>query len=106
MDSLTKPDPVDSPKIKADEQKLLANPEVIMLFDGPSTTATGANDLVRSLLRASITRELETEMDAYLGYAKGIAGGDNQRNESYVKIMIRTTAQSMSPSYTISRVLS
>ena len=50
-----------------------------------------ANDLVRGLLQALVTRGLEAEMDAHLGYSKGdregkaIAGGDNYRNGCYVK---------------------
>lgn len=110
MDSVAKRDPEDSAKIKAIEQKLLANPEIAKLIDELGTTATDANNLVRGLLQASVTRGLEAEMDAHLGYSKGdredkaIAGGDNYRNGSYVKRLIRTTAQSMSPSYAIARV--
>ena len=112
MDSVAKRDPEDSAKIKAIEQKLLANPEIAKLIDELGTTATDANNLVRGLLQASVTRGLEAEMDAHLGYSKGdredkaIAGGDNYRNGSYVKRLIRTTAQSMSPSHAIARARS
>ena len=91
MDSVAKRDPEDSAKIKAIEQKLLANPEIAKLIDELGSTATDANDLVRGLLQASVTRGLEAEMDAHLGYSKGdregkaTAGGDNYRNGSYVK---------------------
>ncbi|AHI20806.1 IS256 family transposase [Corynebacterium casei] len=91
MDSVAKRDPEDSAKIKAIEQKLLANPEIAKLIDELGTTATDANDLVRGLLQASVTRGLEAEMDAHLGYSKGdreakaAGGGDNYRNGSYVK---------------------
>lgn len=91
MDSVAKRDPEDSAKIKAIEQKLLANPEIAKLIDALGTTATDANDLVRGLLQASVTRGLEAEMDAHLGYSKGdreakaAGGGDNYRNGSYVK---------------------
>ena len=56
MDSVAKRDPEDSAKIKAIEQKLLANPEIAKLIDELGTTATDANDLVRGLLQASVTR--------------------------------------------------
>lgn len=91
MDSVAKRDPEDSAKIKAIEQKLLANPEIAKLIDELGTTATDANDLVRGLLQASVTRGLEAEKDAHLGYARGdreakaAGGGDNYRNGSYVK---------------------
>lgn len=109
MDSVAKRDPEDSAKIKAIEQRLLANPEIAKLIDELGTTATDANDLVRGLLQASVTRGLEAEMDAHLGYSKGdreaksAGGGDNYRNGSYVKRLIRTTARSMSPSHAIAR---
>ena len=112
MDSVAKRDPEDSAKIKAIEQKLLANPEIAKLIDELGTTATDANDLVRGLLQASVTRGLEAEMDAHLGYSKGdreakaAGGGDNYRNGSYVKRLIRTTARSMSPSHVIGRARS
>jgi len=91
MDSVAKRGPEDSAKIKAIEQKLLANPEIAKLIDELGSTATDANDLVRGLLQASVTRGLEAEMDAHLGYSKGdreakaAGGGDNYRNGSYVK---------------------
>ena len=50
-----------------------------------------ANDLVRGMLQASITRGLNAEMDAHLGYesgdrnAKAIAETDNYRNGTYSK---------------------
>ena len=110
MDSVAKRDPEDSATIKAIEQKLLTNPELAKLIDELGLTATDANDLVRGLLQASVTRGLEAEMDAHLGYSKGdreakaAGGGDNYRNGSYVKRLIRTRARSMSPSHVISRV--
>ena len=65
--------------------------KISKLIDELGSTATDANDLVRGLLQASITRGLEAEMDAHLGYSKGdreakaAAGCDNYRNGSYVK---------------------
>lgn len=91
MDSVAKRDPEDSAKIKAIEQRLLANPEIAKLIDQLGTTAIVANDLVRGLLQASVTRGLEAEMDAHLGYskddreAKASGGGTNYRDGSYVK---------------------
>ena len=91
MDSVAKRDPDVSAKIKAIEQKLLANSEKAKLIDELGTTATDANDLERGLLQASVTRGLEAEMDAHLGYSKGdreakaSGGGDNYRNGSYIK---------------------
>lgn len=61
------------------------------LIDELGTSTTDANDLVRGMLQASITRGLNAEMDAYLGYesgdrsAKAAAGTDNHRNGSYPK---------------------
>ncbi|CAB0660641.1 IS256 family transposase [Corynebacterium diphtheriae] len=50
-----------------------------------------SNDLVRGMLQASITRGLNAEMDAYLGYqsgdreAKAAGGIDNYCNGTYLK---------------------
>ena len=41
------------------------------LIDELGTSTTDANDLVRGMLQASITRGLNAEMDAHLGYASG-----------------------------------
>ena len=41
------------------------------LIDELGTSTTDANDLVRGLLQASITRGLQAEMDAHLGYEHG-----------------------------------
>ncbi|WP_460486820.1 IS256 family transposase, partial [Corynebacterium atrinae] len=73
------------------EAKLLANPEIAKLIDELGTSTTDANDLVRGMLQASITRGLHTEMDAHLGYgcgdrqAKAAAGTNNHRNGTYQK---------------------
>lgn len=71
MTVMAKKDPADSAKIKAIEEKLLANPEMAKLIDELGTSTTDANDLVRGLLQASITRGLQAEMDAHLGYEHG-----------------------------------
>ena len=61
------------------------------LIDDLGTSTTDANDLVRGMLQASITRGLNAEMDARLGYessdrsGKAAAGTDNHRNGSYPK---------------------
>ena len=62
---------LDQAKIDAIEQKLLANPEIAKLIDELGTSTTDANDLVRGMLQASITRGLNAEMDAHLGYSSG-----------------------------------
>ncbi|MBK4142377.1 IS256 family transposase, partial [Corynebacterium macginleyi] len=55
------------------------------------TSTTDANDLVRGMLQASITRGLNAEMDTHLGYASGdraakaTVGTDNYRNGTYPK---------------------
>ena len=91
MTVMAKKDPADSAKIKAIEEKLLANPEMAKLIDELGTSTTDANDLVRGLLQASITRGLQAEMDAHLGYehgdreSKAIVGSRNSRNGSYNK---------------------
>ena len=91
MTVMAKKDPADSAKIKAIEEKLLANPEMAKLIDELGTSTTDANDLVRGLLQASITRGLQAEMDAHLGYehgdreSKAIVGSRNSRNGSYSK---------------------
>ena len=59
------------PQFDAIEKKLLANPEMAKLIDELGTSTTDANDLVRGMLQASITRGLNAEMDAHLGYASG-----------------------------------
>ncbi|CAB0738059.1 IS256 family transposase [Corynebacterium diphtheriae] len=73
------------------EEKLLAHPEIAKLIDKLGTSTTDANDLVRSMLQASITRGLNAEMDAHLGYspgdrdAKASVGTNNHRNGTYSK---------------------
>ncbi len=91
MTTVARLDSADKVKIDAIEQKLLANPEIAKLIDELGTSTTDANDLVRGMLQASITRGLNAEMDAHLGYssgdrdAKSAAGTDNHRNGSYSK---------------------
>lgn len=91
MTTVARRDPADKAKIDAIEQKLLANPEIANLIDDLGTSTTDANDLVRGMLQASITRGLNAEMDAHLGYqsgdreAKTAAGADNHRNGTYPK---------------------
>ena len=81
----------DKAKIDAIEKKLLANPDIAKLIDDLGTSTTDANDLVRGMLQASITRGLNAEMDAHLGYESGdrsgkaAAGTDNHRNGPYPK---------------------
>ena len=61
------------------------------LIDELGTSTTDANDLVRGMLQASITRGLNAEMDTHLGYASGdraakaTVGTDNYRNGTYPK---------------------
>ena len=71
MTTVTRRDPADKAKIDAIEKKLLANPEIAKLIDDLGTSTTDANDLVRGMLQASITRGLNAEMDAHLGYEYG-----------------------------------
>lgn len=91
MTTVAKRDPEDSARIKAIEEKLLANPEMAKLIDELGTSTTDANDLVRGLLQASINRGLNAEMDAHLGYehsdrdGKTAAGQGNHRNGYYPK---------------------
>ena len=91
MTTMARRDPADKAKIDAIEKKLLANPEIAKLIDELSTSTTDANDLVRGMLQASITRGLNAEMDAHLGYepgdraAKATAETDNHRNGTYPK---------------------
>lgn len=91
MTTTTRQDPADKAKIDAIEKKLLANPEIAKLIDDLGTSTTDANDLVRGMLQASITRGLNAEMEAHLGYESGdssgkaAAGTDNYRNGSYPK---------------------
>ena len=91
MMTVARRDPDDKAKIDAIEQKLLANPEIAKLIDELGTSTTDANDLVRGMLQASITRGLNAEMDAHLGYqagdrdGKAAVGTDNHRNGSYPK---------------------
>ncbi|MGJ9645405.1 IS256 family transposase, partial [Actinotignum sp. GS-2025b] len=89
-----KQDPEDKQRIDAIEKKLLANPQMAELIGELATSTTNANDLVRGMLQASITRGLQAEMDAHLGYAhsdrkaKAEAGAEsmgNYRNGSYPK---------------------
>ncbi|CAB0825521.1 IS256 family transposase [Corynebacterium diphtheriae] len=73
------------------EEKLLAHPEIAKLIDELGTSTTDANDLVRGMLQASITRGLNAEMDAHLGYgpgdrdAKASVDTNNHRNGTYSK---------------------
>ena len=89
MTTVARRDPADKAKIDAIEKKLLANPDIAKLIDDLGTSTTDANDLVRGMLQASITRGLNAEMDAHLGYESGdrsgkaAAGTDNHRNGSY-----------------------
>jgi len=91
MTTVTKRDPEDSARIKAIEEKLLANPEMAKLIGELGTSTTDANDLVRGLLQASINRGLNAEMDAHLGYEHGDRDGKteaeqgNHRNGYYPK---------------------
>ena len=91
MTTVARRDPADKAKIDAIDKKLLANPDITTLIDDLGTSTTDANDLVRGMLQASITRGLNAEMDAHLGYesgdrsAKAAAGTDNQCNGSYPK---------------------
>ena len=91
MTTMARRDPADKAKIDAIEKKLLANPEIAKLIDDLGTSTTDANDLVRGMLQASITRGLNAEMDTHLGYqpgdraAKATAETDNHRNGTYPK---------------------
>ena len=91
MTTVTRRDPADKAEIDAIEKKLLANPEIAKLIDDLGTSTTDANDLVRGMLQASITRGINAEMDAHLGYepsdreGKTAAGTDNHRNGIYPK---------------------
>ena len=102
MDYSAKRDREDSARIKLTEPKLLANPEIVKLIGELGTTANDANDLVRGLLQASVTRGLEAEVDAHLGYSKGdreskmAGGGANFCNCSYIERWTRTTSRSIS----------
>lgn len=69
MTTVARRDPADKAKIDAIEAKLLANPEIAKLIDELGMSTTDANDLVRGMLQASITRGLNAEMDAHLGMA-------------------------------------
>ena len=53
----------------------LADTTIAKLIDELGTSTTDANDLVRGMLQASITRGLNAEMDAHLGYQAGDRGG-------------------------------
>ena len=66
MTTVARRDPADKAKIDAIEKKLLANPDIAQLIDDLGTSTTDANDLVRGMLQASITRGLNAEMDAHL----------------------------------------
>ncbi|MBG9333545.1 transposase [Corynebacterium belfantii] len=91
MTSAARQDPADKTKIDAIEKKLLANPEIAKLIDKLGTSTTDANNLVQGMVQASITRGLNAEMDAHLGYESDdrstkTAGTNNHRNGSYPKI--------------------
>ena len=58
MITVVRRDPADKAKIDAIEAKLLANPEIAKLIDELGMSTTDANDLVRGMLQASITRVL------------------------------------------------
>ena len=72
-------------------QRLLVNSGIAKLIDELGTFTTDANDLVRGMLQASITRGLNAEMDAHLGYGPGdrdvkaAVGTDNHCNGTYSK---------------------
>ena len=91
MTTMARRDAADKAKIDAIEAKLLANPEIAKLIDDLGTSTTDANDLVRGMVQASITRGLNAEMDVHLGYqpgdraAKATTGTDNYRNGTYPK---------------------
>lgn len=92
MTSAARRNPADKTKIDAIEKKLLANPDIAKLIDKLGTSTTDANNLVQGMVQTSITRGLNAEMDAHLGYesddrsAKTAAGTNNHRNGSYPKI--------------------
>ena len=100
MTTVARRDPADKAKIDAIEKKLLANPDIAKLIDDLGSSTTDANDLVRGMLQASITRGLNAEMDAHLGYesgdrsAKAAARTDNYRNGSYPKTVDSNYGQS------------
>lgn len=75
MTTVARRNPEDSARIKAIEEKLLANPEMAKLIGELGTSTTDANDLVRGLLQASINRGLNAEMDVHLGYEHGDRDG-------------------------------
>lgn len=91
MTTVARRDPADKAKIDAIEAKLLANPEIAKLIDELGMSTTDANDLVRGMLQVSITRGLNAEMDAHLGYGPGdrdvkaAVGTDNHCNGTYSK---------------------
>lgn len=93
MTTMARRAPADKAKIDAIEEKLLANPAIVKLIDELSTSTTDANELVRGMLQASITRGLNAEMVAHLGYqvgdrdGKAAVGTDNYRNGSYPKTL-------------------
>ncbi|MFA1532548.1 IS256 family transposase, partial [Corynebacterium belfantii] len=58
MTSAARQDPADKAKIDAIEKKLLANPDIAKLIDKLGTSTTDANNLVRGMVQASITRGL------------------------------------------------
>ena len=62
MITVARRDPADKAKIDAIEEKLLANPEIAKLIDELSISTTDANDLVRGMLQASITRGLNAAL--------------------------------------------
>ena len=82
MTTVARRDPADKAKIDAIEKKLLANPEIAKLIDDLGTSTTDANDLVRGMLQASITRGLNAEMDAHLGYESGDRGPDPRKEDT------------------------
>ena len=75
MTTVARRDPADKAKIDAIEKKLLAKPDIAKLIDDLGMSTTDANDLVRGMLQASITRGLNAEMDAHLGYESGDRSG-------------------------------
>lgn len=91
MTTMARRHPADKAKIDAIEKKLLENPEIAKLIDSLGTSTDDANDLVRGMLQASITRGLNAEMDTHLGYTHGdrevkaSTGQRNSRNGSYPK---------------------
>lgn len=89
--TVTRQDPANKTKINTITEKLLAHPEIAKLIDELGTSTTDANDLVRGMLQAPITKGLNAKIDTHLGYqsadreAKTATGIDNYHNGTYPK---------------------